>query len=81
MTADGKLKLTRQNDTENHTITSALLIGGTALGNIDDNVAAFTMDNKTPVSISFAKPTEPDIPAGTYSGTITFEVSYTEPKT
>ena len=81
VTADGKLKLTRQNDTENHTITSALLIGGTALGNIDDNVAAFTMDNKTPVSISFAKPTEPDIPAGTYSGTITFEVSYTEPKT
>ena len=81
VTADGKLKLTRQDNTGNHTITSALLIDGTELGNIDDNVATFTMNNKAPVPVSFAKPTEPDIPAGTYSGTITFEVSYTEPTT
>lgn len=76
---DGKLTLTRQNDTENYTITSALLVNGTALGNINNNVATFTMNNKTPVSVSFAKPTETDIPAGTYSGTITFVVSYSEP--
>lgn len=75
---DGKLTLTRQNDTENYTITSALLVNGTALGNINNSVATFTMNNKTPVSVSFAKPTDTNIPAGTYNGTITFEVSYSE---
>lgn len=75
---DGKLTLTRQNDTGKHTITSALLVNNTALGNLNNHVAAFTMDNKTPVSVSFAKPTETNIPAGTYNGTITFEVSYSE---
>ena len=75
---DGKLTLTRQNDTENHTIASALLVNNNALGDINKSVATFTMDNKTPVSVSFAKPTETDIPAGTYNGTITFEVSYSE---
>ncbi len=75
---DGKLTLTRQNDTGKHTITSALLVNNTALGNLNNHVAAFTMDNKTPVSVSFAKPTETNIPAGTYNGTIIFEVSYSE---
>ena len=75
---DGKLTLTRQNDTGKHTITSALLVNNTALGNLNNHVAAFTMDNKTPVSVSFAKPTETNIPAGTYNGTITFVVSYSE---
>ena len=78
MDNDGKLTLTRQNDTENHTIASALLVNNNALGDINKSVAIFTMDNKTPVSVSFAKPTETDIPAGTYNGTITFEVSYSE---
>nr|WP_300323633.1 hypothetical protein [uncultured Anaerostipes sp.] len=75
---DGKLTLTRQNDTENYTITSALLVNNNALGDINKSVATFTMSNKTPVSVSFAKPTETDIPAGTYSGTITFVISYSE---
>lgn len=75
---DGNLTLTRQNDTNNYTITSALLVNGKALGNINKSVATFTMNNKTPVSVSFAKPTEIDIPAGTYNGTITFVVSYSE---
>ena len=78
VTEDAKLKLTRQNDAENHTITSALLVNGKALGNINNNVAEFTMSNKEPVSVSFAKPTEKNILAGTYTGTITFEVSYSE---
>ena len=78
MDNDGKLTLTRQNDTGKHTITSALLVNNTALGNLNNHVAAFTMDNKTPVSVSFAKPTETNIPAGTYNGTIIFEVSYSE---
>lgn len=75
---DGNLTLTRQNDTNNYTITSALLVNGIVLGNINKSVATFTMKNKTPISVSFAKPTEIDIPAGTYRGTITFVVSYSE---
>ena len=77
---DGKLTLTRQNDTENYTITSALLVNNNTLGDINKSVATFTMDNKTPVSVSFDSPTSESgtIPAGTYNGTITFEVSYSE---
>ena len=74
----GKLTLTRQGDTGKHTITSALLVDNTALGDINKSVATFTMNSKTPVSVSFAKPTETNIPAGTYNGTITFVVSYSE---
>ncbi len=77
---DGNLTLTRQNDTENHTITSALLVNGTALGDIDKNIATFKARTDTPVTISFAKPAETDILAGTYKGTITFVVSYSEQK-
>lgn len=77
VTTDGKLKLKQKQGTAE--ITSALLIDGTALGDINASVAAFTMSNKTPVSVSFAKPTETNISAGTYSGTITFVVSYSEP--
>lgn len=76
--SDGKLTLTRQHGTDKHTITSALFVNGKALDNIDNNVAVFTMNDQTPVSVSFAKPTETNIPAGTYNGTITFIVSYSE---
>ena len=75
---DGNLNLIRQNDTENHTITSALLVNGSTLGNISNNVAMFKTKTDTPVMISFAEPTETNILAGTYKGTITFVVSYSE---
>lgn len=78
VTDTAELKLTRQNDTENHTITSALLVNGTALGNINTSVATFKNKSDSPVSVSFEKPTEANIPAGTYNGTIIFEVSYSE---
>ena len=78
VTEDAKLKLKRQNDTENHTITSPLLVNNTILGDIKKIVATFKTETDKPVTISFAKPTETNILAGTYKGTITFEVSYSE---
>lgn len=73
---DGMLTLTRQS--ASNTITSALLVNGVAFTNIKNNIATFTKSNKDPVSISFAKPTQTNIPAGTYNGTVTFEVTYTQ---
>ena len=78
VTEDAELKLTRQNDTGNRTITSALLVNGSALGNISNNVATFKAKTDTTVTISFASPTETNILAGTYKGTINFVVSYSE---
>ena len=78
VTDKAELNLTRQNDTENHKITSALLVNNKVLGDINKSVATFRAKNDSPVTVSFAKPTETDIPAGTYNGTITFEVSYSE---
>ena len=57
VTDKAELKLTRQNDTGNHTITSALLVNGKALGNIDTSVATFKNKSDSPVTVSFAKPT------------------------
>lgn len=74
VTNDAKLKL----ENTKKTITSALIVNGKELGNIDTSIATFTMKDKTPVSISFAQPTETNIPAGTYNGTMTFAVSYSE---
>lgn len=76
VTNDAKLKLKRQGDS-NTTVLSALLVNGTQLGDINNNVARFKSKDDSGVSISFAKP-EGTIPAGTYQGTITFEVSYDE---
>lgn len=77
VTTDAELKLKRTTGTQEE-ITSALLVNGTALGNINNSVATFKTKTDTPVTVSFAKPTETDIPAGTYSGTITFVISYSE---
>lgn len=73
---DGKLTLKRTG--ANDIITSALFVNNTALENINKSVATFKTKTDTPVTVSFAKPTETNIPAGTYNGTITFEVSYSE---
>lgn len=77
---DGKLTLTRNEAT--NTITSALLVNGSAFTDITQPIITFTTSNynlpDTKATISFAKPTETNIPAGDYKGTITFEVSYSE---
>lgn len=75
---DGKLILTRQNDTEKHIITSILLLDNVAFTDIKQPLATFGEKSDSPVTVSFAQPTESNIPAGTYNGTITFEVSYSE---
>ena len=79
ISSDGKLILIRQQDTGTTTITSALLVNGTPFTDINNPVATFKATNNSPVSISFEKPVETKILAGTYSGTVTFEVSYSEP--
>lgn len=79
ISSDGNLTLTRQQAIGTTTITSALLVDGIPFNDISKPVATFKSTNDSPVSISFAKPAETEILAGTYSGTITFEVSYSEP--
>ncbi len=80
VSSEGKLTLTRQNATD--TVTSAMLVNKTEFTNINNPVATFTMDNYTTEKavISFAKPTgtRTVIPAGTYSGTVIFVVTYSE---
>ena len=79
VTNDGKLKMKNTIDTSKE-ITSALLVDTNPLGDIKKNIAGFTMSNKTPVFVSFDKPSSKSgvIPAGTYKGTITFEIEYNE---
>lgn len=72
----GMLTLTREG--ASNTITSALYVGESLFEDLSQNVATFTEDSKDPVSLSFAAPTEKDIPAGTYKGTVNFEISYTQ---
>ena len=74
---NGSLTLTREGSA--NTVTSALYVGDTLFTDLNQNVATFTEDNKdTSVALSFAAPEEPYIPAGTYQGTVNFEISYTQ---
>lgn len=73
---NGVLTLTREGTS--NTVTSALSVGESPFTDLSQNVATFTEDSKDPVSLSFAAPTEKDIPAGTYKGTVNFEISYTQ---
>lgn len=83
VSADGIVTLTRQNDPDNKTVTSAMYVDGEAFTDIAENVAVFKTINDPAVSISFGTPEEKkagnDIPGGEYSGTVTFEISYSEP--
>ena len=72
----GILTLTREG--ASNTITSALYVGESLFEDLSQNVATFTEDSKDSVSLSFAAPTEKDILAGTYKGTVNFEISYTQ---
>lgn len=73
---NGVLTLTREG--ASNTVTSALSVGGTLFTDLSQNAAAFTEDSKTPVSLSIAAPTGTNIPAGTYTGTVNFEISYSQ---
>ena len=74
---NGVLTLTREG--ASNTVTSALSVNGTAFTDLKNNVATFTEANKaSSVSLSFAAPTGTNIPAGTYTGTVNFEISYSQ---
>lgn len=78
VTEQGKLKLKRINDINSTIITSALLVNGKPFTDITKNIATFKEKGDPGVNVSFEKPTETKILAGTYNGTITFGVSYSE---
>lgn len=75
---DGKLTLTRQG--ASNTITSAMYVGSSPFTDTSKNVVAFKNKTDSPVAISFQAPagTGGIIPAGTYSGTVTFAISYSQ---
>lgn len=78
---DGKLTLTRQNDTSNQAITSAMYVNNTIFNDINKNVAEFSNINDPAVSVSFGKPSASQgtvIPAGDYSAIVTYEIKYRE---
>lgn len=77
VTEQGKLKLTRESDGKS-IITSALLVNGKPFTDITKNIAIFKSKDDIGVNVSFGKPTETKILAGTYNGTITFGISYNE---
>ena len=82
VSSDGVLTLTRQGASD--TLTSAMYVDGSTFTDIDNPVATFTMNNHRTekAAVSFAEPqltgTQTVIPAGIYSGTVTFEVSYSD---
>ncbi|WP_455683691.1 hypothetical protein [Thomasclavelia sp.] len=80
---DGKLTLTRQSG-EAKTITSVMYVGSSPFTDTSQNVAAFKSKTDNPVAISFNTPEASGtpggiIPAGNYSGTVTFAINYSEP--
>lgn len=77
VSTNGILTLSRTNDTQTM-ITSTLLVNGKPFSDISKSVATFKTSADSGVSVSFGKPTESNILAGTYKGMITFEVSYSE---
>lgn len=76
MTA-GKASLIRENDAGQATITSELLVDNQKFEHLSQNVATFRKRDDKAVSIAFKKP-EGTVPAGSYSGTVTFEIEYTQ---
>lgn len=75
--SDGTITLTRENDPSNETISVHLKANGST---VSKDVCTF--DNwtslLTSIPISFEVVTSDTIPAGTYSRTVTFEVTYSE---
>lgn len=73
---NGILILKRQG--ASNTVTSALSVNGKLYTDTAKNLAIFRTREDSPVSVSFGKPTETNIPAGIYTGTLTFEITYAE---
>lgn len=75
---DGKLTLTNT-DGSGSFVTSEMYVGEKSITSFTDRIfATFTSLYDDPVSLSFKEPTETDAPAGTYEGTVTFSIDYTE---
>ena len=75
---DGKLTLTNT-DGSGSFVTSEMYVGEKSITSFTDWIfATFTSLYDDPVSLSFKEPTETDAPAGTYEGTVTFSIDYTE---
>ncbi|SDG77169.1 YDG domain-containing protein [Marvinbryantia formatexigens] len=74
---NGKLTLTNT-DGSGSSVTSAMYVGETPITSFTDRIfAVFESPDDSPVSLSFKAPTETDILAGTYEGTVTFSIDYT----
>ena len=74
---DGKLTLTHTKDS-NATISSYLLVNGQRFQDLTKDIVIFKNKSDSSVSICFSKPEETFIPAGTYEGQMTFDISYDE---
>ena len=72
--ANGKLTLTNT-DGSGSSVTSEMLVEGKIY--TGGTVAEFKAESNPAVSLLFKEPTETDIPAGTYEGTVTFSIDYT----
>lgn len=73
---DGKLTLTNT-DNSGSSVTSAMYVGEKPITSFKDQIfAVFKSLDDSPVSLSFKEPTETDILAGTYEGTVTFSIDY-----
>ena len=71
--ANGKLTLTNT-DGSGSSVTSEMLVEGKIY--TGGTVAEFKAESNPAVSLFFKEPTETDIPAGTYEGTVTFSIDY-----
>lgn len=74
---DGKLTLTR-NDTEGKTITSEVFVNGVLFTDLIETIATFRAKDDEGSAITFKKPNGTGILAGTYLGTVTFAIDYSE---
>ena len=74
--ANGKLTLTNTDDAGS-SVTSAMYVGEKPITSFTDRTfAVFESSDDSQVSLSFKEPTETDILAGTYEGTVTFSIDY-----
>ncbi|EFP61858.1 hypothetical protein HMPREF0983_01709 [Erysipelotrichaceae bacterium 3_1_53] len=80
MTSAGIMTLTRTSGTSKPTISSQFKVNNANFTNTNNNVATFKTKTDTAVPISFAKPTHTSgvVPAGVYSGTVVFTMTYTQ---
>lgn len=80
MTSAGIMTLTRTTGTVKPTISSQFKVNNANFTNTNNNVATFKTKTDTAVPISFATPTHTSgvVPAGVYSGTVVFTMTYSQ---